>query len=50
MVRKYQYKFNLNGLSVPEKQKEVRYTQAEYEIAREAQKGNNPVPWKEQIH
>ena len=38
-----------HGLSVPEKQRETRYTQAEYEIGKEAQKGNKPIPWKEQI-
>lgn len=38
-----------HGLSVPEKQRETRYTQAEYAIGKEAQKGNKPIPWKEQI-
>ena len=38
-----------HNLSVTEKQRETRYTQAEYEIGKEAQKGNKSIPWKEQI-
>ncbi|MFL4615359.1 protein rlx, partial [Staphylococcus aureus] len=32
-----------------EKQRETRYTQAEYQIGKQAIKGNKPIPWKEQI-
>ena len=38
------------GLSIPEKQKESRYTQAEYEIAKDVMKGKREkLPWKEEI-
>lgn len=38
-----------HNLSVPEKQRETRYTQAEYEIGKEAKIGKKPIPWKEEI-
>src|SRR5699024_12565576 len=39
-----------HGLSIPEKQKESRYTQAVYEIAKDVMKGKREkLAWKEQI-